>query len=79
MIEGEVTSVDPTKKTIRFTDNSEIKGEVSTSEISYDHCVYGIGATNQTFGIPGVHENACFLKVGWPEAVASECILECKS
>lgn len=63
VIEGEVTSVDPAKKTIRFTDNSEIKGEVSTSEISYDHCIYGIGATNQTFGIPGVHENACFLKV----------------
>jgi len=63
VIEGEVTSVDPAKKTIRFTDNSEIKGAVSTSEISYDHCVYGIGATNQTFGIPGVHENACFLKV----------------
>lgn len=62
VIEGEVTSVEPAKKTIRFTDNSPIKGAVSASEMSYDYLVYSPGAENNTFGIPGVREHACFLK-----------------
>jgi len=28
----------------------------------YDYLVYGVGAETQTFGIPGVKENACFMK-----------------
>ncbi|GAA5829284.1 hypothetical protein JCM11251_004992 [Rhodosporidiobolus azoricus] len=63
--EGEVYEVDPVKKTVRFVDNSEIKGEVAGTEISYDYLVYAVGAENQTFGIKGVRENACFLKEIW--------------
>ncbi|KAM0754869.1 putative NADH dehydrogenase [Meredithblackwellia eburnea MCA 4105] len=60
--EGEVTAIDPVKKTIKFSDTSEIKGAVTGTEIGYDYLVYAIGAENQTFGIKGVRENACFLK-----------------
>lgn len=60
--EGEVTSVDPKKKIVQFSDNSEIKGAVSQTELSYDYLVYAVGAENNTFGIKGVSEHACFLK-----------------
>ncbi|TPX31312.1 hypothetical protein SmJEL517_g05336 [Synchytrium microbalum] len=30
--------------------------------VPYDLCVVSVGATNQTFGVPGVNENALFLK-----------------
>lgn len=45
-----------------IADNSEIKGNVSATTISYDYLVYGVGAEVQTFNIPGVKEHACFMK-----------------
>ena len=51
-----------TKKTVTFSDASEIKGAVSTTTIPYDYLVYAVGAETQTFGIPGVREHACFMK-----------------
>lgn len=33
--------------------------------VKYDHLVIACGAENATFGIPGVKENACFLKEAW--------------
>lgn len=81
--EGEVTAIDPAKKTVKFIDNSEVKGEISGTEIEYDYLIYAgkywtvcflllsvfltwlccvAGAENNTFGIKGVKENACFLK-----------------
>lgn len=43
MYEGEVTAIDPKNKTLKFVDNSEIKGvdngQLGT-EISYDYMVY---------------------------------------
>ncbi len=52
----------PIKKTVTFTDDSEIQGTVSTKTIPYDYLVYAVGAEVQTFGIPGVQEKACFMK-----------------
>ena len=43
-------------------DTSEIKGTVSSTTIPYDYLVFAVGAEVQTFGIPGVKENACFMK-----------------
>ncbi|KIL62833.1 hypothetical protein M378DRAFT_165292 [Amanita muscaria Koide BX008] len=62
VIEAEAQEVDPVSKTVTFTDNSEIKGEVSTKTIEYDYLVYAVGAEVQTFNIPGVKEHACFMK-----------------
>ncbi|KAF8960637.1 NADH dehydrogenase [Flammula alnicola] len=62
VIEAEATDVDPKNKTVTFIDNSEIKGLVSSTTISYDYLVYAVGAEVQTFNIPGVKENACFMK-----------------
>lgn len=60
--EAEASSIDPDRKVIKITDNSEIKGAVVETEIPYDMLVIGVGAENATFGIPGVRENSCFLK-----------------
>ncbi|KII85333.1 hypothetical protein PLICRDRAFT_44604 [Plicaturopsis crispa FD-325 SS-3] len=62
VIEAEAKSVDPVNKTVTFSDNSEIQGEVSSTTIKYDYLVYAVGAEVQTFGIPGVKEHACFMK-----------------
>ncbi|KAI0319999.1 FAD/NAD-P-binding domain-containing protein [Amylostereum chailletii] len=62
VIEAEAKSVDPVKKTVTFADETEVQGAVSTTTIPYDYLVYAVGAETQTFGIPGVQENACFMK-----------------
>jgi NADH:ubiquinone reductase (non-electrogenic) len=49
-------------KTVTFSDNSEIQGQVSSTTIPYDYLVYAVGAETQTFGIPGVKEHSCFMK-----------------
>ncbi|MBW0473518.1 hypothetical protein O181_013233 [Austropuccinia psidii MF-1] len=60
--EATATEIDPVQKTIRFTDESEIKGDVTETVVGYDYLVYAVGAENNTFGIPGVKEHGCFLK-----------------
>jgi len=60
--EAEATSIDPEKKVVRITDNSEVKGKTSETEVPYDMLVIGVGAENATFNIPGVREHTCFLK-----------------
>ncbi|KAH3679990.1 hypothetical protein WICPIJ_008466 [Wickerhamomyces pijperi] len=55
--EAEATDVDPVKKTVT------IKGTNAVSQdLNYDYLVFAVGAKPNTFGIPGVYENACFLK-----------------
>ena len=49
-------------RTVTFQDTSAIKGEIVSTTMPYDYLVYGVGAETQTFGIPGVKENACFMK-----------------
>lgn len=60
--EAEATSIDPERKVVKISDNSEIRGDLLETEVSYDMLVVGVGAENSTFGIPGVKEHACFLK-----------------
>lgn len=43
-------------------DTSEIQGLVSSTTVNYDYLVFAVGAEVQTFNIPGVKENACFMK-----------------
>ncbi|OCH92449.1 FAD/NAD-P-binding domain-containing protein [Obba rivulosa] len=62
VIEATATNVDPIAKTVTFADTSEIQGQVSSTTIQYDYLVYAVGAEVQTFNIPGVRENACFMK-----------------
>ncbi|KIY69432.1 FAD/NAD(P)-binding domain-containing protein [Cylindrobasidium torrendii FP15055 ss-10] len=62
VIEADAHAVDPVKKTVTFSDDSEIRGLSSSTTISYDYLVYAVGAEVQTFGIPGVQEHACFMK-----------------
>ncbi|KAK9775667.1 putative External alternative NADH-ubiquinone oxidoreductase [Seiridium cardinale] len=60
--EAEATKIDHERKVVKITDNSEVKGTITETEVPYDMLVIGVGAENATFGIPGVREHSCFLK-----------------
>lgn len=60
--EAEATKIDYQKKVVYINDDSEIKGDISSTEVSFDMLVVGVGAENATFGIPGVREHSLFLK-----------------
>lgn len=60
--EAEATKIDYQKKVVYINDDSEIKGDISSTEVSFDMLVVGVGAENATFGIPGVREHGLFLK-----------------
>ncbi|GKZ28669.1 NADH:ubiquinone oxidoreductase [Aspergillus brasiliensis] len=60
--EAEATKIDYEKRVVYISDDSEIKGDISHTEVPFDMLVVGVGAENATFGIPGVRENSCFLK-----------------
>lgn len=61
-LEGEATEIDVKNKTITIKDNSDIVGSINETTLPFDYLVVNVGAENQTFGIKGVNENACFLK-----------------
>jgi len=54
--EADATKVDYERKVVSINDDSEIKGDTSTTEVPFDMLVIGVGAENATFGIPGVRE-----------------------
>lgn len=60
--EAEATKIDYEKRVVYISDDSEIKGDISDTEVPFDMLVIGVGAENATFGIPGVPEHSCFLK-----------------
>lgn len=60
--EADATKIDAEKKIVYISDDSEIKGASSETEVPFDMLVVGVGAENATFGIPGVREHSCFLK-----------------
>lgn len=62
--EAEATNVDYENKklTIQESANHDTAETSGTKTINFDYLVIGVGAQNSTFGIPGVQENACFLK-----------------
>lgn len=57
-VQAACTAIDPDKRTITCT--ARPSGAVFTLE--YDVLVVGVGAWNNTFGVPGVTEHAMFLK-----------------
>lgn len=70
-LEAEATDIDPEKNivSIKHKSNSVNFGEAVinerepiVNEVHYDYLVVGIGATTSTFGIPGIPENASYLK-----------------
>lgn len=49
--EAEATKIDYEKKVVHIYDESEIKGDVTATEIPFDMLVVGVGAENATFGM----------------------------
>ncbi|KAF9113370.1 NADH:ubiquinone oxidoreductase [Mortierella sp. AM989] len=75
--ESECTDIDPESKTISIADVSDIKGAVTNTTIPYDYLVVAIGADNQTFGMAGVREFACFLKEIWDAQKIRTRLMDC--
>ncbi len=76
-VEGDCTDISPDKKVVTVQDNSELVGAVSRQSIPYDYLVVAVGAENATFGIPGVRENACFLKEIWDARKIRTKLMDC--
>ena len=49
--EAEATKIDHENKVVHISDDSEIKGDISQTEVPYDMLVVAVGATNATFGM----------------------------
>ncbi|KAH7132626.1 external NADH-ubiquinone oxidoreductase 1 mitochondrial precursor [Dendryphion nanum] len=75
--EAEATKIDYEKKIVYISDDSDIKGDISSTEVPFDMLVVGVGAENATFGIPGVREHGLFLKeVGDAQRIRNR-IMDC--
>jgi len=48
--EGEAAKIDYEKKIVYIHDESDIKGEIISTEVPFDMLVVGVGAENATFG-----------------------------
>lgn len=71
--QGEATAIDPSNRSVRWRstlDDSEFS-------LSYDLLVIAVGATSNTFGIPGVREHAHFLKELADARSIRSSIIEC--
>ncbi|KAI8889825.1 FAD/NAD(P)-binding domain-containing protein [Backusella circina FSU 941] len=75
--EAECIDIDVRDKSITIVDNSELKGENTTSVLPYDYLVVGVGAQSQTFGIKGVEEYGCFLKEVWDAQKIRTKLMDC--
>lgn len=63
-LEATATDIDPRKRIVTCQ-NVVCEGNscvIEDFEVEYDRLVVGVGAQTNTFGIPGVRENCCFLK-----------------
>lgn len=49
--EAEATKIDYEKRVVYISDDSEIKGDISHTEVPFDMLVVGVGAENATFGM----------------------------
>lgn len=70
-LEAVAQDVDPVNKTVTIEHKSQrfTVGDAFTNDreainttLNYDYLVYAVGATVNTFGIPGIYEHASFLK-----------------
>jgi NADH:ubiquinone reductase (non-electrogenic) len=73
-IEGECTDIDVDKKILHVNDNTN---QGVQTVVKYDKLVIACGAENATFGIPGVKENACFLKESWDAKKIRAQLMDC--
>ncbi|QDS75991.1 hypothetical protein FKW77_004383 [Venturia effusa] len=75
--EAEATKIDYAKKVVYINDDSDIKGDVTSTEVPFDMLVVGVGAENATFGIPGVREHGLFLKEVGDAQMIRKRIMDC--
>ncbi|KAG0670596.1 hypothetical protein C6P45_002162 [Maudiozyma exigua] len=69
-LEANATDIDPFNKNITIIDNYQ-----ETKNITYDYLVMCVGAESTTFHIPGVKENAIFIKEAYDSLKIKDKIL----
>jgi NADH:ubiquinone reductase (non-electrogenic) len=62
-----------------LSDISGIRGMAHDAVIPYDYLVVAVGAETQTFGIPGVQENAIFMKEIGDAEKFQERFIDCRA
>lgn len=75
--EANAEDVDPFNKTVTFQDLTGVNGPTEKVTINYDYLVYAVGCENQTFGMKGVTDYACFLKELPDAEKIREKLMEC--
>lgn len=63
--EAEATKIDYEKRVVYISDDSEIKGDISHTEVPFDMLVIGVGAENATFG--GCYASDDKHRMGWED------------
>lgn len=53
--EAKATKIDYENRVVHISDESEIKGDTSSTQVPFDLLVVGVGAQNATFGMPNYH------------------------
>lgn len=48
--EAHASKIDYERKVVKISDDSEVQGDTTTTEVPYDMLVVGVGAENATFG-----------------------------
>lgn len=48
--EAQASKIDHDRKVVRISDESEVQGDTSSTEVPFDMLVVGVGAENATFG-----------------------------
>ena len=76
-IEAECTEIDFGKNKIHCVDTSSVVGEVAEFDLEYDQLIVAVGAESATFNIPGVKENALFMKEIKHSYAIRDKILDC--
>lgn len=76
-IEMAATKVDPVNQKVTCSDFSAIKGRTSQIELDYDYLVVSVGTETATFNIPGVPENAIYMKTIQDSRRIRDTIMDC--
>jgi NADH:ubiquinone reductase (non-electrogenic) len=76
-VEMAATKVDPVSQKVTCSDTSAVKGLTSQIVLDYDYLVVSVGAETATFNIPGVTENAIYMKSIQDSRKIRDTVMDC--
>lgn len=76
-LEMNADRVDPVAQKVFCSDQSAIKGAISSISLDYDYLVVAVGAETATFNIPGVAQNSIYMKSIQDSRRIRDIVLDC--